>query len=86
MLLNSPIQNRSDRESTSINGLHRLLAGVCADETLFKLSRSVSDAKNTTHQGQQLTIGSKQHRACWPMAAQMLVKSSVLVGGVGAVW
>lgn len=30
-----------------------------------------------------LTIGNKQHRARWPIAAQMSVKSSVLVGTVG---
>ena len=31
----------------------------------------------------ELTIGSKQHCACWPMAAQMLVKSSTSVGVLG---
>lgn len=33
----------------------------------------------------RLTIGNKQHRARWPIAAQISVKSSVLVGAVGAI-
>jgi hypothetical protein len=32
-----------------------------------------------------LTIGSAQHLACWPIAAQMLMKSSMLVGVDGAI-
>lgn len=31
-----------------------------------------------------LTMGNKQHCACWPIAAQMVVKSSGSVGVLGA--
>jgi hypothetical protein len=33
----------------------------------------------------RLTTGSAQHLACWPIAAQILMKSSMLVGVDGAV-
>jgi hypothetical protein len=33
-----------------------------------------------------LTMGRVQHRACWPLSAQVATNESVSVGNVGAAW
>lgn len=49
-----------------------------------KEKRKVKGKKKRLGAGGELTMGMAQQRACWPMAAQIEVKSLKLVGVEGA--